>query len=68
MPEEDFKDDVEQTPPHTDILDESDKAQINRMAGCARFGKWMVIAGIVIMVAFYLYRWINGGPMPFINP
>ncbi|MBB5039764.1 hypothetical protein HNQ64_004042 [Prosthecobacter dejongeii] len=50
------EDDIEQPPVSEPTLDEASETQINRMAGCARLGKWLLyllLAGIAI---FFMFR------------
>jgi|GEM_PF-2255660 len=57
MLEDDVQDDAEQAPAvQEDSLDEAKDTQINRMAGCARLGKWMLYATLVVLAVMALYR------------
>ena len=61
MAEEDIPEETEGNPPPADeTLDESQETQINRMAGCARLGKWLAYAGLVILALLALSRYMRG--------
>jgi hypothetical protein len=49
------EDDIEQPPVSEPTLDEASETQINRMAGCARLGKWMLYALLAGIVLFLMY-------------
>lgn len=49
------EDDIEQPPASEPVLDEASETQINRMAGCARMGKWMLYALLAGIVLFLMY-------------
>ncbi|MES2506303.1 MAG: hypothetical protein V4599_06340 [Verrucomicrobiota bacterium] len=52
------EDDIEQPPASEPTLDEAIETQINRMAGCARLGKWMVLLLLLAGGAFYLFSYL----------
>lgn len=60
MPEEEIPDDSEPTPAPEESLEESQENQINRMAGCARLGKWLAYAALVILALIVLSRCMRG--------
>lgn len=47
------EEDTEEVPIQEPVLDESQESQINRMAGCARLGKWMVFLLLLGAAGFY---------------
>lgn len=49
------EDDIEQPPVSEPKLDEASETQINRMAGCARLGKWMLYALVAVIVLLLMY-------------
>lgn len=52
------EDDIEQPPASEPVLDEASETQINRMAGCARMGKWMILLLLLAATAFYLFSYL----------
>lgn len=50
------EDDIEQPPVSEPTLDEASETQINRMAGCARLGKWMLYALLAGIAVSLMYR------------
>ncbi|MES2737201.1 MAG: hypothetical protein V4672_12830 [Verrucomicrobiota bacterium] len=50
------EDDIEQPPASEPTLDEVSETQINRMAGCARMGKWMLYALMAGIAVSLMYR------------
>ncbi|MEN3942973.1 hypothetical protein WJU23_16870 [Prosthecobacter sp. SYSU 5D2] len=61
MAEEEIPDDNQPVPEPEETLDESQEMQINRMAGCARLGKWLVYAALVILALIAISRYMKGG-------
>ncbi|TDU72765.1 hypothetical protein EI77_01230 [Prosthecobacter fusiformis] len=56
------EDDIDEPPVQETNLDDAQDSQINRMAGCARMGKWMVMATLAIFLSVSLYRCATGSP------
>lgn len=59
MPDNEIEDDSEPAAIPADTLDESQETQINRMAGCARMGKWLAYAALIILVVLAISRLIS---------
>lgn len=60
MAEEEIPDESAPTPAPEENLEESQEMQINRMAGCARLGKWLAYAALVILGLIVLSRCMRG--------
>jgi hypothetical protein len=61
MAEDEILDDDEPKPVPEENLDEGKEMQINRMAGCARLGKWLAYAALAVLVVIAVSRYMRGG-------
>jgi hypothetical protein len=56
MAEEDIQEDGEPAPVPEEALDEAQETQINRMAGCARLGKWLAYAALIVLAVIFFQK------------